>query len=300
VPGIAVVIVSHDQSRWLERCLATLREHLGGLDADVLVVDNGTQDDVGEVEGARVLRIENRGYGHANNVGLEASDAPWVLFLNPDTELLDGSLAELVEHLDARPGVGIAGVRQVDASGALTPTMRRFPSAGRALGDALGLERWPGRPGWLGERELRLERYEAEFAGDWTIGSFLLARREALDAVGGFDESFFLYSEEVDLCLRVRDAGWKVLHVPSVTILHHGSTGRALDPTLASQSAWGQLQYARKHLPPHSRAGLRAALVVRYGLRSLHGDERRRRAARAATALTLGLRPPPFEPATKQ
>jgi N-acetylglucosaminyl-diphospho-decaprenol L-rhamnosyltransferase len=300
VQGLAVVIVSHDQSRWLPRCLTTLREHLGDVDADVLVVDNGTQDDVGELEEARVLRIENRGYGHANNVGLAATDAPWVLFLNPDTEILDGSLSELLDRLDARPDIGIAGVRQVDATGALTPTMRSFPTAARTLGDALGLERWPSRPGWLGERELRLDRYEIEFEGDWTIGSFLLVRRETLDAVGGFDESFFLYSEEVDLCLRVREAGWKVLHVPSVTILHHGSTGRALDPKLASQSAWGQLQYARKHLPAHSRAGLRAALVVRYGIRSLHGDGRRRRAARAATALTLGLRSPPFQPATKQ
>jgi N-acetylglucosaminyl-diphospho-decaprenol L-rhamnosyltransferase len=300
VQGLAVVVVSHDQARFLPRCLTTLHEHLGGIVADVIVVDNGTREVVGELEGARVLRIENRGYGNANNVGLAASDAPWVLFLNPDTELLDGSLAELVEHLEGRPEVGIAGVRQVDLSGALTPTMRRFPSGGRALGDSLGLERWPNRPGWLGERELRLDRYESEFEGDWTIGSFLLARREALDAVGGFDESFFLYSEEVDLCLRVRSAGWQVLHVPTVTILHHGSTGRALDPKLASQSAWGQIQYARKHLPAHSRATVRAALVVRYGIRSLHGDGRRRKAARAATALTLGLRPPPFEPATKQ
>jgi GT2 family glycosyltransferase len=295
VQRLAIVIVSHDQAHWLPRCLATLWEHVAGLDVDVLVVDNGTRDDVGELAGARVIRVENRGFANANNVGLAAVDAPWVLFLNPDTEVLEGRLADLVALLDSRPDVGIVGVRQVDANGALTPTMRSFPSASRAFGDALGLERLPGRPAWLGERELRLDRYESEFEGDWTIGSFMLARREALDAVGGFDESFFLFSEEVDLCLRVREAGWKTLHVPSVTILHHGSTGRILDQRLASQSAWAQLQYADKHLPTLSRAGLRSALVVRYGVRSLHGDERRRRAARAATALLLGRRPPPFE-----
>src|SRR5439155_556908 len=80
----------------------------------------------------------------------------WVLFLNPDTELLEGSLGGLLEELDRRPQVGIAGVRQLDANGVLTPTMRRFPSTTRALGDALGLERLPQRPAWLGERELRL------------------------------------------------------------------------------------------------------------------------------------------------
>src|SRR5262249_7137450 len=185
VHDLAVIVVSHDQGRWLARCLPSLREHAEGLDLDVVVVDNGPSGDVGELEGARVLRTENRGFAAANNAGLAEIDARWVLFLNPDTELLEGSLADL---LDAREDVGGVGVPQVEATGELTRTMRRFPSGSRALGDALGLERLPGRPDWLGERELRLDRYDREFEGDWTIGSFLLARREALDRVGGFDE----------------------------------------------------------------------------------------------------------------
>ena len=150
--------------------------------------------------------------------------------------------------------------------------MRLFPSASRALGDSLGLERFPRRPDWLGERELRLERYDREFEGDWTIGSFMLVRREAFDAVGGFDERFFLYSEEVDLCLRVRRAGWKVVHSPAVTILHHGNSDRPADPRLQTQLAWAQLQYADKNLPAVSRPVFRGALLLRYGLRSLHGE----------------------------
>lgn len=289
---LAVIVVSYDQGHWLDRCLPTLREHAQGIDLDVVVVDNGPSGDVGELDGARVLRTENRGFAAANNAGLAEVDARWVLFLNPDTEVLDGSLADL---LDASQEVGVVGVRQVDDDGVLTPTMRRFPSGSRALGDALGLERLPGRPDWLGERELRLDRYDRAFEGDWTIGSFLLARREALDRVGGFDERFFLFSEEVDLCLRIRQAGWKVLHDPRVTILHHGSNGRVLDPRLASQNAWAQVQYASKNLSAPSRAGLRAALVLRYGVRSLHGEPQRRSAARAAAAQVLGLRRPPFE-----
>lgn len=283
-------MVSYDQSRWLPRCLATLQEHAASLDLDVVVVDNGPHEEVGELPGARVIRVENRGYGNANNVGLAASDTPWVLFLNPDTEFLDGSLAALVESLESRPDVGIAGVRQVDASGALTPTMRSFPSALRTLGDALGLERLPSRPDWLGERELRLDRYEQEFEGDWTIGSFLLARRNALEAVGGFDESFFLFSEETDLCWRIHRDGWRVVHIPDVTIRHfeqeHGS-----NPRLWAQSAFARLQFARKNLR-HPRA-YRAALALRYGARtglySLpgRGDPARRDASRAALAAVI-------------
>ena len=156
-------------------------------------------------------------------------DARYVLFLNPDTELLEGTLGELVAELDDRPEVGIAGVRQIGADGNVYPTMRRFPNVARALGDALGLERLAARPGSLGERELVDDRYDREFESDWTIGSFMLARSEALAATGGFDERFFVYSEEVDLCLRIKRAGWKIVHLPTMTILHHGSTVRALD-----------------------------------------------------------------------
>jgi GT2 family glycosyltransferase len=298
VDDLAVIVVSHDQERFLPRCLSTLLEHAQGLSLDLVVVDNsasGAAHELVEREfpQARAIASENRGFAHACNLAASTCDAPWLLFLNPDTEVLEGSLAELAAGLP--PETGIAGARQLDDSGALIPTMRLFPSASRAVGDSLGLERLPRRPDWLGERELRLERYDHEFEGDWTIGSFMLVRREAFDAVGGFDERFFLYSEEVDLCLRVGRAGWKVVHSPAVTILHHGNSERPADPRLQTQLAWAQLQYADKNLPALSRPLFRGALLLRYGLRSLHGETRRRGAARAATQLLLGRRPPPFE-----
>jgi GT2 family glycosyltransferase len=297
VDDLAVIVVSHDQERWLPRCLSTLLEHVQGLSVDVVVVDNGATGAARDLverdfPQARAIASENRGFAHACNLAAATCDASWLLFLNPDTEVLEGSLAELFAGL--RPEAGIAGVRQLDEGGALIPTMRRFPSVSTALGDTFGLERFPRRPEWLGERELRVERYEREFEGDWTIGSFLLVRREAFDAVGGFDERFFLYSEEVDLCLRVQRAGWKVVHSPAVTILHHGNPDRPADARLQTQLAWARLQYADKNLPALARPPFRGALLLRYGLRSLHGEPRRRGAARAATQLLLGRRPPPF------
>src|SRR4029079_6302464 len=102
---------------------------------------------------ARAIASENRGFAHACNLAAATCDAPWLLFLNPDTEVLEGSLAELMAGL--RREAGVACVRQLDDSGAVIPTMRMFPSASRALGDSIGLERFPGRPDWLGERDLR-------------------------------------------------------------------------------------------------------------------------------------------------
>lgn len=298
---LAVIVVSNDQAKWLTRCLATVIEHAGPIALDLVVVDNGsTRETQALVERehpeVRLVVCENRGFGHGNNQALRTTESRYVLFLNPDTAVLSGSLAELVAELDRRPEVGLAGVRQLGPDGTVQPTMRRFPSVSRALGDALGFERLPNRPGWLGEREVRLGRYDAEFEDDWTIGSFMLARREAIERAGPFDERFFLYSEEVDLCLRVRQAGWKIVHLPMLTILHEGSSARAVDPRMARQSAYAQLQYARKHLSAPGRAGFRAALLLRYGLRSVPpaGDAARRAAARATAGLVLGFGEPPF------
>jgi len=298
VHDLAVIVVSTDQAHWLPRCLPTIAEHAGDLALDVVVVDNGSTRETRDLvrrdfPAARVVVCENRGFGHANNEGLRTVDARHVLFLNPDTELLAGSLASLVAELDARPDVGLAGVRQVDGDGRLVPTVRYFPTVRRTLMDALGLERLGGS---LGERELRQGLYDREHDVDWTIGSFMLARSDALARVGGFDERFFVYSEEVDLCYRIRAAGWRIVHLPAMTILHHGSTVRARDPRMAQQNAYAQLQYARKHFGALPRAGYRAALLLRYALRALPpaGDASRRAAARAAAGLVLGLAEPPF------
>jgi N-acetylglucosaminyl-diphospho-decaprenol L-rhamnosyltransferase len=301
VDDLAVIVVSTDQARWLPRCLPTVLERAGGLSLDVVVVDNGSTRDTRELverdfPDVRVLVVPNRGFAHANNEALRTVTSRYVLFLNPDTELLEGTLADVVAELERRPEIGLAGVRQVTADGSLVPTMRRYPTVARALGDALGLERLNGRAPALGERELRLDRYDREFEGDWTIGSFMLSPRAVLDEVGGFDDSFFLYSEEVDLCLRVRRTGRRIVHLPAMTILHHGSAARVLEPRMAQQNAYAQLQFARKHFRPLPRAAYRGALLARYGLRSLPVvAPRQRAAARAAAALVLGRARPPFE-----
>ena len=95
------------------------------------------------------------------------------------------------------------------------PTIRRFPNAFRSLFEALGSERFPFRASWLGERELDLSVYERDVACDWTSGSFMLVRWEALQSAGFMDERFFLYCEETDLCLRIKQAGWEIRHVPT-------------------------------------------------------------------------------------
>ena len=160
------------------------------------------------------MTSENLGFGHANNCAAITCDAPYVLFLNPDTEILEGTFGDLVGAMERKPDVGLTGVIQQTADGATIPTIRYFPSLTRSLCEAFGSEQWPVRPHWARGRELDMTRYAFELDCDWTSGSFMLARREALLAAGLLDERFFMYSEEPDLCLRMKRAGWRVRHLP--------------------------------------------------------------------------------------
>jgi N-acetylglucosaminyl-diphospho-decaprenol L-rhamnosyltransferase len=301
---LAIVIVSTNEAKWLRPCLSSIAEHAGSIALDVVVADNESTDGTRELvesdfPDVRVVPCQNRGFAHANNRGLMSTNARYALFLNPDTEILEGTFEGLVRALDARPEIGLVGVRQVTADGELFPTIRRFPNAVRALGEALGSERWGRSLAWLGERELRMERYETDVECDWTSGSFMLARREALESAGYMDERSFIYSEEPDLCLRMKKAGWHVRHSPSMTILHHADKA-GINPKMAAQDTVSRMHYARKHFAFPHRALYFASLGTRYWLRLVRpvrdGERRRlnREAARRSLRVVFGRDQPPF------
>ena len=299
---LSVVIVSHNSARWLADCLSSVHAKSGALDIEIVVVDSGSTDDTveflrREFPYVRVIETENRGFAFANNRGLEVVDGEWVLFLNPDTSILSGSLEELVSLLRERPRVGLAGVKQIDEDGVMDPTMRRFPSVIRMFCESLGAERLPFHASWTGQRVLDLELYDHERPCDWTVGSFMLARRKAVDEVGAMDERFFLYCEETDLCLRLRQAGWMTVHFPQMTIFHQSS--RTGSEALGRQMAFARRQYMQKHFGRVRRRLGALATGLGYLLRSVEpgrAPERTRRRAHARTELLtlLGLTPPPF------
>jgi GT2 family glycosyltransferase len=299
---LAVILVSTNEAAWLRHCLPTVFAHAGEVDLDVVVADNGPTDETREVVAecapARVVTCANHGFAHANNRALETTDAPFVLFLNADTEIVEGTLGHLVSHLRENPKLALLGVKQVTPDGELFPTIRRFPTVTRSLFEALGSERLPFRASRLGERELDMTVYERPTPCDWTSGSFMLTRRAALDQAGWLDERFFLYSEEVDLCLRLKAAGWEIRHDPSMTILHHANRAGA-SPRMLSQAVHARKQLAEKHFGPIRRRAMVAALTARYGIRSIAPGRKpdashRRAASRAAVRTLVGLDPPPF------
>jgi GT2 family glycosyltransferase len=158
----------------------------------------------------------------------------------------------------------------------------------------------PGRPHWLGERELDRAAYDREVECDWTAGSFMLARREAIESAGFMDERFFMYSEETDFCRRIVSAGWEIRHFPWMTILHYGAKV-GVDPAIESLSAYNRIAYARKHFSPLHRPLYFGTMLLRHWLRAVLAGRgelgaRRRVANRAAVSTLLGRSPVPHGP----
>jgi N-acetylglucosaminyl-diphospho-decaprenol L-rhamnosyltransferase len=303
VHDLAIITVSTNEAHWIRPLLPTVFEHMGDIRADVVVVDNDSHDGTADVVAtefpeARTVWSANHGFGHANNRGLMTCNARYVLFLNPDTEILEGTFAELVRLMDERPTVGLIGCRQMTPTGRLDTTIRYFPNAARAFGEALSAERIPHRPRWLGERETDPSAYEREVSCDWTTGSFMLARREALESAGYFDERFFMYCDETDLCRRIKLAGWEVRHLPQMTIFHHDRKA-GIKPHIECLGAVTRVMYARKYFSPGHRVLYAGAVMLRHLLRMAYagsGDmgRQKRSVSREVVATMLGRRDVPF------
>jgi GT2 family glycosyltransferase len=310
-PDLTVIVVSHNGRELALATLASARASTGDIEAEWIVVDSGSTDGTPDAVAARhadirLIRAANVGFAAANNLALPYARGRYVLLLNPDTEVLRGTFADLVRALDARPGVGAASVLQQATDGSILPSVRRFPSAGRQLGEALFAGRVPGLRR-LSEEEKSPERYSVEGSADWLVGAFLAVRREALEQVGGLDERFFLYSEETEWCYRIRRAGWDVRHLPVMAILHH--CGGSSRPELAAQLSYSKLLFADKHFGGGRRARFRAALAARHLIRltllAPPAAFRRRlrmrvRGEALALKVSLGLAEAPFSAPTNQ
>ncbi len=219
-PDLAVVIVTYNSAHVIGDLLDSLPRALGSRTADVVVVDNGSADGTADLVAARgdctVIRSDNVGYAGGINRGVrEAAPANAILVLNPDVRLTPGSLAPLLEALQ-QPKVGIVAPQLRSADGRLEPSLRRNPTLLRALGlERTGLAA-------LAEKVHDAAQYEHPHLVDWAQGAVVLMSRECFDALGGWDESFFLYSEETDLSLRARDLGLLTAYEPRSVAVHIG------------------------------------------------------------------------------
>jgi len=249
---LSVIIVNFNDRPHLNACLAAVRNQAPAEGLEIIVVDNASTDGSREwiAEAFPDVRLianpRNLGFSAANNLGARAAGGAFLLFLNTDTVVSEGSLTGLVAKLKADPAVGAAG-----------PALLQGPdsyqvSFGRSVNFAAQFwQRHVLNP----YHKARQKKGGKETAVGWLSAACLLCRRTAFEAAGGFDERFFIYFEDIDLCYRMSKAGWKLLHVPSVRIFHEGgatTAPRAADSRLEYRRS--QLYFYRKH---NSRASFR-------------------------------------------
>ncbi|MHB1005811.1 MAG: glycosyltransferase family 2 protein [Chloroflexota bacterium] len=274
---VSVVIVSWNVRDLLLRCLASVYRQLGpDLSAEVFVVDNASADGTVDAVAAayplvRLLaNAENAGFVRANNQALCLARGRLVLLLNPDTEVRDGALASLVAAADAEPGIGAVGPKLLFSDGAVQSSRRRFPTLATAVVESTVLQRWFGSTGLLRRFYVADRSDDEEQDVDWLVGACLLAKAEALKQVGLLDERFFMYSEEVDLCYRLRRAGWRVRYLPKAEVLHYEARSSEQVPVTRHFFFHdSRCRYFAKHHGSAAGAALRLAVLLNYGYLSL-------------------------------
>ncbi|QGQ18900.1 glycosyltransferase [Cellulomonas sp. JZ18] len=222
---VCVVFHPGDELRTFARTLATASRQ----PVELVVVDNGTdhavaQAVVDEFGGRLVVPGANVGYGAGANAGARGATTPWLVVANSDLEWTPGSLDQLLDAGDEQPRAGSLGPMLLNTDGTMYPSARALPSLRQGAGHAVFARVWPGNP-WTRAYHARQESVGGYLReAGWLSGACLVLRREAFEQVGGFDESYFMFFEDVDLGERLGRAGWENLYVPDVRVTHVGGT----------------------------------------------------------------------------
>jgi N-acetylglucosaminyl-diphospho-decaprenol L-rhamnosyltransferase len=269
---VSAVVVSYNSRPFLAECVQSLRAEGVG---EVVVVDNASSDgSVAAVAASDpdVVVLEsgaNVGFGTAANRGVAVTDGDYVVVANPDTVVEPGTMKALVEALDRDPGLAAVGPRMENLDGTLYPSARQFPDLWVAAGHAFVGFVWPSNPFTTRYRMLDWDHSRASDV-DWVSGGFMLVRRAAFDTVAGFDEAYFMYVEDVDLCWRLGRAGWRVGYEPAGRVVHAlGGSSRQAPYRMIAAHHRSLLRFAsktatgsRRALLPVVGAGLAVRTVV--------------------------------------
>jgi len=284
---LSVIIVNFNVKHFLEQCLYSVQKALEGVDGEVLVVDNHSADNSLEYLAPSfpqvrfIANAENRGFARACNQGLAESGGQYILFLNPDTIVPEDCFRTCIEFLDTHPEAGALGVRMVDGSGKfLKESKRSFPSPLTSLYKLFGLARLFPRSRIFSRYHLgHLDEHQTNEV-DVLAGAFMMIKREVLDKTGSFDETFFMYGEDVDLSYRIQQAGYKNFYFAGTGIIHFkGESTRKGSMNYVRMFYSAMSKFVRKHYGG-GRAGffhflVQAGIWFRAGLTALGSFIRR-------------------------
>lgn len=268
MPTLSIVIVSWNTCELLRDCLQSVEDELAAFhrpDIEVIVVDNASVDGSGAMVTAcfpwvrLAQNSQNIGFAAANNQALQEATGDYLLLLNPDTQLLPGALIELLAFMDQHPCAGAAGSRLLNPDGTLQPSCSRAPSLSRELWRLLHFDAiYP-----YAEYRMRDWSIEQPRPVDVIQGASMLVRRTVLTEVGFLDTDYFMYSEEVDLCYRIRRAGWQIFWVPQSKIVHYGGqSSRQTARAMFLQLYRSKILYFRKQKGKQAARVYKGALLL--------------------------------------
>jgi N-acetylglucosaminyl-diphospho-decaprenol L-rhamnosyltransferase len=272
---IAVVVLNHNGGEDIVDCLSSVRDE---LPVELVVIDNASTDgSTGRIEAAfpdvRVVRnARNTGFAAGANQGIRGTAAPYVFLLNQDATVRPGTLDSLIGVLDAHPRAAAVGALVRNPDGTVQPTKRSFPSFGQAILHGLvGIFR-PDNPGTRAYT-LADDEFTSDRLVDWVAGPAMALRREAFESVGGFDERFFFFVEDVDLCKTFSERGWEVWFAPGAEVVHAWGGSWTKRPI---RFIWMHQRNLFRYVRKHYRGGwvlaypfVAAGLLVRFMLLAL-------------------------------
>ena len=226
---VSIIIVSWNVRALLRMCLHSIYRSLSDstIQVEVIVVDNNSQDGSAEMVAQEFPQVTllrndgNLGFTKANNQGIALAKGRYVLLLNPDTELAPGALTSLLNYADSNPDIGVVGPKLLFPDGSVQSSRRHFPTLLTGCIESTILQRFfPDHPALRRYYVLDASNDDVQEV-DWVVGACMLVRREVIDQVGAFDERFFMYSEELDWCYRIKRVGWRVAYLPAARVIHY-------------------------------------------------------------------------------
>ncbi|MEI8305979.1 MAG: glycosyltransferase family 2 protein [Chloroflexales bacterium] len=275
---LSIIIVSWNVRDLLIRALECVYATVQRSSFEVIVLDNASSDDSVAVVRERfpavrmIVNQENIGFGRANNQGAAIAHGRYLLLLNPDAFVHTDTVDRLVAFMDTHPDAGSAGCKLLYEDGSLQRSVTAFPTVLTELYTTLGLDRaFPQHPAF-GHYKLTYWNMDDQRPVDALMGACLILRRSVIDQIGLFDEQFFMYSEEVDLCYRLRRAGWKNYFIPDVTATHiWGGSSRLVPQTTFLRLFRSRVQFFRKHYGSASVAAYKLVLLAASAMRVIGG-----------------------------
>ncbi len=269
-PRLSIITVSWNVSKLLHDCLSSVEAVRDALHLEMVVVDSASSDDTPDMverdfPWVNLIRCtENAGFPKGNNIGIEASTGEYVILLNPDTVVIEDALSQLCDYLDEHQDVGVVGPKLLNPDGTIQSSRRRFPTFLTGVFESTWLQE--SAPKQILDHYYALDLPDDETAVvDWVMGAALLTRRSIIDRVGGLDEAYFMYSEELDWCRRIKEAGWEVVYLPSAQIIHH--LGKSSEQAVTHRHInfnKAKLRYFRKYHGIVVAFALRAFLLLTY------------------------------------